>query len=71
MREKINVMINDPVEVSAGVFKTTITHPKLDGELSFIHGPSNRDQTLGAIQNSIVEDVKEIMETIKEMTGSK
>ena len=69
-KSKINVLISEPVEVSPGVFKTFIMHPKLDGELSFVHGRNNRDQTLSVLQNSIVEDIKEIVEDIQNMVSS-
>jgi hypothetical protein len=65
MKKKINVVVHDPVEVSNGVYKTEITSPNLDGALSFIHGANNRDQTLGAIENSLVDDLTELTETLK------
>lgn len=67
---KINVMVHTPVCVSSGeegVFKTKITHPKLDGELFFFHGENNREQTLGVLCNSITEDISEIVKTIEDL----
>jgi hypothetical protein len=66
---KINIVVHEPIIVNAEetIFKTRITHPKLDGELYFFHSKNNRDQTLSVLSNSIMEDIDEIVETIKDI----
>lgn len=68
MRQKINVIIHEPILVTNGVdkvFKTRITHPNLEGELSFIHGENGREDILKIISNSIVEDLSEMIDLVK------
>jgi hypothetical protein len=64
---KINVIVSEPEELGNGVYRTSITHHLLDGELSFTHSTRNRDLTLGAITNSLADDVKEIIEKVQDL----
>lgn len=71
---KINIVVHDPILISeegSKIYKTKITHPKLDGELSFVHGESNRDETLLTLTNSLMEDINEIIETVKQIKTKK
>lgn len=73
MKMKLNLIVSEPLplgDIGSRIFKTMITHPKLEGALYFIHGENNRDETLGAITNSIIDDVNEILTTIKELKNS-
>ena len=64
---KINVVVNDPIEINSGVYRTSITHPLLEGELFFIHSVKNRDHLLESISNTLVEDVKEVFGKIQKL----
>jgi hypothetical protein len=64
---KINVVINEPEDMGNGVYRTTVSHPLLEGEMFFTHSSRNRDLTLGAMENSLVDDVKEIMQQVQEL----
>jgi hypothetical protein len=55
--KKLSVLltINEPEDMGDGVFKTTLTHPLLKGELSFVHSASvGRDQVLKALDENII-----------------
>jgi hypothetical protein len=64
---KVNLLVSAPIVVSEGVFKTVLTHPKLDGELSFFHGENNRFETLSAITNSLIDDINEALSKAREL----
>ena len=54
---KVNLVLHDPIptgETGSKIFMTKLTHPKLDGELSFYHGKNNRSETLDAITTNII-----------------
>ena len=69
---KVNLVVSKPIQITNDigdkVFKTTLTHPKLNGQLSFIHGETNRDETLMAVANSLSDDINEIMRSVEELT---
>ena len=68
---KVNLIVSEPMtigDIGTGVFKTMLTHPKLEGALYFIHGKSNREETLSVITNSLMEDINQIVETVKDLT---
>ena len=67
---KINLYVNEPVQVTQGeneVYKTTLTHPKLEGSLYFFHGKSNRVETLSAVTNTLTDDINEAIELVKQL----
>jgi hypothetical protein len=71
---KVNLVVSEPKivgEKDIGVYQTILTHPKLDGQLSFVHGKNNREQTLAALTNSIQEDIDEIFKIMSEFTKGK
>lgn len=61
---KVNLNVGEPLEFSEGIFRTEFTHPLLEGSLYFVHGASNRDQTLNAITSSMADDVNDIFKNI-------
>ena len=70
---KINLNVGEAVRVTEGeneVYKTTITHPKLDGSLYFFHGKSNRGETLNSITNTLTDDIYEAIELVKQLKGN-
>ena len=71
---KVNLVLHDPIptgETGSKIFMTKLTHPKLDGELSFYHGKNNRSETLDAITNNLMDDVNEAMVLAKELMKGK
>lgn len=68
---KFNLNVEEPEQISDGVFRTTLSHPLLEGKLSFIHGTTNRDQTLMSLTNSLVDDIKDLVTTFGELTKAK
>lgn len=57
--------ISDPIELSPGVFQTKLTHPKLQGELTFVHSQAvGRDETLRALDENIVGLVLDMVNTV-------
>jgi hypothetical protein len=64
---KINLAISEPEELDNGVYKTTFSHPLLEGELFLVHSKNNLKVTLSALENSIAEDIKEILAQIQDL----
>jgi len=72
---KVNLTPGLPVMINSDengeVYKTELTHPRLDGKLSFYHGKYNRDEILVSITSSMAEDVAEIIKNINSLTSKK
>lgn len=67
IQKKLSVLltINEPEEIAEGVFKTTLTHPKLKGELSFVHSEAvGRDEILKALDENIVGHVLDLVNVV-------
>jgi hypothetical protein len=65
--KRLSVMleIHPPEEVSPGVFKTTLSHPKLEGELSFIHSEAlGRNETLKALDENIIGQLLDVLDVV-------
>ena len=64
---KINLAVSEPEELDNGGYKTTFTHPLLEGELFLVHSKKNLNVTLNALENSLAEDIKEILAQIQDL----
>lgn len=66
----IELDISEPSEVSEGVFVTHITHPHLDGTLSFTHSVGTRSSVLGALQKPEDDPIRKLIElTVQAAAG--
>lgn len=74
---KTNLVVSAPEPVvtnSSGreeVFKTSISHPLLEGELYFYHGSKDRDVKLTSLQNTILDDINQIIAGIESLRDIK
>ena len=71
---KINLTVGQPIKISTDdneIYKTELTHPRLEGQLSFFHGKNNRDEILVSLTSTMVEDVAEIIKNINSLTTKK
>jgi hypothetical protein len=57
----IEVEVNDAVQISEGVFKTTLSHPTLEGDLHFIHSSKNRESILGGLTESNMPSLTDVI----------
>ena len=57
----IEVEVDDAVQVSEGVFKTTLSHPTLEGNLHFIHSSKNRDSILSGLTESNMPSLTDVI----------
>jgi hypothetical protein len=56
-RHRVTLVLNvsDPQEVGDGVFETVLTHPRLQGELRFVHSATGgREELLKSLDENIV-----------------
>lgn len=58
----IELDVSDPSEISEGIFVTHLTHPKLDGSISFTHSIKTESSVLGAIQKPEEDPIKKLIE---------
>ena len=76
-KKQVTLEISGSEELSEGVFRTTLTHPLLDGKLTFLHSSEkNRDEMLKTLTStwkdeasniiSLVGDIEELLVTRKE-----
>lgn len=71
---KLSVLldISDPVETEPGVFQTRLTHPKLKGELSFVHSAElGRDEILKALDENVIGHMFDLVKSVKEIVNGK
>lgn len=62
------LVISEPEEISEGVYQTSLTHPKLNGALTFVHSEKGgKDELLKALDQNIVGHVLNVVETIGEI----
>lgn len=60
--------ISEPEEVSPGVYRTTLSHPKLEGALHFVHSKAGgRDEFLAALDENIVGQIFDVLDVVGEM----
>jgi hypothetical protein len=60
--------VGESEEISEGVYKTTLTHPKLQGGLSFVHSLSGgREEFLRALDENIVSQVLDMVDVVGEL----
>jgi hypothetical protein len=67
MKLKLKLIIQEPelMQGSTITYQTKLTHPQLEGELIFWHGKDNREELLKSLNNSLMEDVEEIVKMTK------
>lgn len=64
--------ISDPVETEPGVFQTRLTHPKLKGELTFVHSAElGRDEILKALDENVIGHVFDLVRSVGELVNGK
>ena len=68
---KVNLTVSNPIDLGEGVFKTELTHPRLDGVLSIVHGAKNRDVALDDIGISLTDDINVVVGMISQLRGKK
>lgn len=66
MSKKLTVEldVSEATEVSEGVFVTHLSHPKLDGVLSFTHSMKTETSVLGAIKKPEDDAITELLKLI-------
>lgn len=72
--KKLSVLldISVPVETEPGVFQTRLTHPKLKGELSFVHSAEvGRDEILKALDENVIGHMFDLVKTVGELVNGK
>jgi hypothetical protein len=72
--KKLSVLLNisEPEEIEPGVFETRLTHPKLKGELKFVHSEFvGRDETLKALDQNIVGHMLDLVGLAGEIIDAK
>ena len=61
-RVSLLLEVSEPEEISDGVYKTTLTHPKLQGGLYFVHShKGGRDEFLKALDENIVSHLTDLI----------
>lgn len=73
-RLSVLLTISDPEELggASGVYVTKLTHPKLQGELSFVHSENvGRDQVLKALDENLVGHILDLVDVAGEMLNVK
>lgn len=58
----VELDVSDPSEVAEGVFVTHLTHPKLEGSLSFSHSVKVESSVLEALRIPEEDPIKKLIE---------
>ncbi len=60
--------IGEPEEISPGVFQTTLSHPKLQGALTFVHSElTGRDEVLKALDQNVVGHLVDVIDAVGDL----
>lgn len=67
----LELQVSDPVELAPGVFKTTLSHSSLDGDLTLVHNSNGREAALqnlssGSEEVNLVEAIGKIAKVAQE-----
>lgn len=65
----IELDVSEASEVSEGVFVTHLSHPNLDGVLSFTHSLKTETSVLGAIKKPKDDPITELIKLIPEVVN--
>ena len=66
----LNLELHATVDIGEGLGKTKLTHPKLDGELYFVHSLKGGNEAfLGALDESPISAILGVVSTFKEIAN--
>ena len=60
------VVVSEPEEIDVGVYRTTLTIPELDGDISFVHSRFTREETLKKLDASLSNHTARLKRSIEE-----
>jgi len=68
----LNLQVHETLELEDGICKTRLTHPKLEGELFFVHSPKGgREDVLKGLDESPISAVYGLVSIVKELFDEK